>query len=197
MCLRDENKNAENNEEKRLIFRIKQNDHRAFEEIVKIYQKKIFKLAYSFFHDKDDAMEIVQETFLKLYKKIHQFREDLHFQNWIYKIASNLCIDHYRRFKKKKVDEREFYNFLKNHQAEKNPEEVVSNEMEKQRIRHYIQFLPKRQKMVFILKHFSHLKFREISTTLNISIGTAKSIHHRAISHLKQQCSVPRRGYNE
>ena len=194
MSLIKEKKNGEQYEEKELISRIRQNDHQAFEEIVRLYQKRIFKLAYCFFQDREDAMEIVQETFLKLHRKINQFKGDLHFQSWIYKIASNLCIDHYRRFKKKKIDEREYFDFMRDqHQGPNNPEDLASIETEKKNLKHLIRYLPKRQKMVFVMKHFNHLKFKEISKTLNISIGTVKSMHHRAITHLKKQYDPLRR----
>lgn len=188
MRLRNEKKNENNKKEMELILKLKQNNHQAFEEIIFLYQKKIFKLAYCFFQDREDAMEIVQETFLRLFKKIDRFKEESHFQNWIYRIASNLCIDYYRRFKKKKIDEAEFFNFMKNQYLDtKGPEEHMTKEIEKKSIKYFIQLLPKRQKMVFTLKHFGYLKFKDISRILNISIGTVKSLHHRAIFQLKKR----------
>ncbi len=98
--------NADNNEKDReLVRQIKQGCQSAFTEIVSRYQKNIFKLAYGFFQDRDDAMEIVQETFIRLYEKLDGFDENNEktwFKNWVNRIAYNLCIDFYRKFKKKK-----------------------------------------------------------------------------------------------
>jgi RNA polymerase sigma-70 factor (ECF subfamily) len=100
-----------------LIRLVKQGDRQAFTEIISLYQKRVFKLAFAFFRDKDDAMEIVQETFIRIYEKIDKFESDSSFKNWIYRIAYNLCIDFYRKFKSKKNDRRDVFQLDEVHHS--------------------------------------------------------------------------------
>ena len=112
MIVIQESRYANDEQERTLVRRIKQGHQPAFSELASLYQQKVFRLAYWFFKDKDDAMEIVQETFLRLYQKLDGFDETderTRFNSWIYRIAYNLCIDFYRKFKKKKAEMKDIY----------------------------------------------------------------------------------------
>lgn len=80
-----------------LLRKTKEGDREAFKEIVRIYQRKVFLLAFSFFRNREDAMDIVQETFLRLYQKMDTYQEGKNFQGWILQITKNICIDRYRK----------------------------------------------------------------------------------------------------
>ena len=100
---RDPGKNEHDPEfEPRLLARIKDGEKEAFAELVRLHQRKIFTLAYGFFRDRDDALEIVQETFMRVYEKIGSYRPDHSLQSWIYRLARNLCVDYYRKHAKKR-----------------------------------------------------------------------------------------------
>lgn len=174
-------------EERDLVHRVKNGDRQAFSGIVTLYRKRIFRLAYGFFHDRDDAMEIVQETFIRIFEKIDDFDEHTHFRNWIYRISLNLCIDYYRKFKKKNQNQENLYRIFQ-HQAKItiNPEDHMFILKQKQILRRSISLLPKRQKLIFVLKHYGHYKYKEIADILNISIGGVKSSHHRSINKIKK-----------
>ena len=90
----EERNTARNEEVAALIERIKAGDKEAFMTVTSLYQKKVFLLAYSFFNNKDDALDIVQETFFRLYQKVHMFKKGRNFQNWLLQMAKNLCIDY-------------------------------------------------------------------------------------------------------
>jgi len=169
-----------------LIRLVKEGNGQAFTEIIRLYQKGVFKVAYGFFRDRDDAMEIVQETFMRVYEKIDKFDNHSSFKNWIYRIASNLCIDFYRKFKSKKTHSQDISE-LDNIQSSDTvaPEEHLDRQNFKENLEVSLQTLSKRQKMIFVMKHFNALKYREISDILNISVGTVKSLHHRAVRSLK------------
>ena len=77
-------------------------------ELVRLYQKKVFTLAFGFFRDREDALEIVQETFMRVYEKIGHYRAERSLQSWIYRVARNLCVDYYRKNAKKKKLEHGF-----------------------------------------------------------------------------------------
>jgi len=192
---------AESRKENELIRQVQQGDHDAFTELVALYQRKVFKLAFGFFQDKDDAMEIVQETFLRVYEKIHRFEHSdtdspTAFKNWVYRIAYRLCVDFYRKFKKKKTDDRELYEFYENRDRETtNPESQMDRLHFKHTLRKCVKNLSKRQQMIFMLKQYSDLKHEEISRILNISVGTVKSQYHRAVKNLgKRLLRAPVKG---
>lgn len=173
-----------------LIRHAKHRYQPAFTELIALHQKAIFKLAYGFFHDKDDAMEIVQETFIRLYQKIDGFDETderTRFHHWLNRMAYNICIDYYRKFKKQKVSMKEIYDFDETTRPSSIPEEEIDRDRFRNYLKNSVQGLPQRQQMVFVLKHFNGLKHHEISNMLNLSVGTIKSIYHRAIQNLKKK----------
>ncbi|MCU0289805.1 MAG: RNA polymerase sigma factor [Acidobacteria bacterium] len=184
---------VESQEENEFIRRAQQGDRDAFTKLVNLYQRQVFKLAFGFFQDKDDAMEIVQETFLRVYEKIPSFENDGNrgtnaFRNWIYRIAYRLCVDFYRKFKKKKVDDKELYEFHESRECETtNLENPMDRLHFKYTLKKCVLGLSKRQQMVFMLKQYSELKHEEISHVLNISVGTVKTLYHRAVKSLEKR----------
>ena len=179
-----------NKQDRELVRRVKRGYQPAFTELITRYQKDIFKLAYGFFQDKDDAMEIVQETFIRLYQKLDGFdekNEKTLFKNWVYRIAYNLCIDFYRKFKKKKADMKEIYNFNRESKTlTTRMEDQLDHESFRDNIKKSVMRLPKKQQTVFVLKHYQGLKHQEISDMLNLSVGTIKALYHRSIKNLKK-----------
>ncbi|MGB2763967.1 MAG: RNA polymerase sigma factor [Candidatus Aminicenantaceae bacterium] len=168
-----------------LVERIKEGDREAFMTVTSLYQKKVFLLAFSFFRNKEDAMDIVQETFLRLYQKVYMFKRGKNFQSWLLQIAKNLCVDYYRK------------NYGKNRewQGEKPVDEMnlpVQNEADpfvssdlKGIFSSCIKKLASKQRMIFVMKHYNQLKYREIAQILDISLGTAKSLHFKAVQNLR------------
>ncbi|NQT78766.1 MAG: RNA polymerase sigma factor [Candidatus Aminicenantes bacterium] len=168
-----------------LVERIKKGDREAFMTVTSLYQKKVFLLAFSFFRNKEDAMDIVQETFLRLYQKVYMFKRGKNFQSWLLQIAKNLCVDYYRK------------NYGKNRewQGEKPVDEMnlpVQNEADpfvssdlKGIFSSCIKKLASKQRMIFVMKHYNQLKYREIAQILDISLGTAKSLHFKAVQNLR------------
>lgn len=168
-----------------LIERIKEGDREAFMTVTNLYQKRVFVLAYSFFRNRDDALDIVQETFLRFYQKVNMFRRGESFQNWLLQIAKNLCIDYYRK------------NYGKNRELKSdtpieemnlsvqngmNPE--VSSDL-KSIFSMCIKKLAEKQRLIFVMKHYNQLKYREIAEVLGISLGTVKSLHYKAVQNLR------------
>lgn len=166
-----------------LVERIKEGDREAFMTVTVLYQKKVFLLAFSFFRDREDALDIVQETFLRFFQRAHLFRKGENFQNWLLRIARNLCIDSYRKNYSRKKDWEEPIDERKlKVQNESDPyrssdlKEIFSRCLER---------LGERQRMVFVLKHYNQFKYREIAQTLNISLGTVKSLHFKAVQNMR------------
>lgn len=168
-----------------LVERIKKGDREAFMTVTTIYQKKVFLLAFSFFRNKEDAMDIVQETFLRFYQKVYMFKRGKNFQSWLLQIAKNLCVDYYRKH----------YGKNREWQGEKPIDEMnlpLQNEADpfvssdlKGIFSSCIKKLANKQRMIFVMKHYNQLKYREIAQILDISLGTAKSLHFKAVQNLR------------
>ena len=168
-----------------LVEKIKEGDREAFMTLTSLYQKKVFLLAYSFFRNREDALDIVQETFLKLYQKISLFRIGENFQNWLLQISKNLCIDRYRKdFGKNKDLQSGIPVEEMNISSHNSPDPYLSSDL-KRIFSTCIKKLAERQRMIFVMKHYNQLKYKEIAQILGISLGTVKSLHFKAVQNLR------------
>ncbi|MGB9893227.1 MAG: RNA polymerase sigma factor [Candidatus Saccharicenans sp.] len=167
-----------------LVEQVKKGDKEAFMRIVATYQQKIFVLAYSHVRNREDALDLVQETFLRLYEKIQTYRAGENFEAWLMRIVRNLSIDFLRRQKSRKKDSLNSLNLEKM--------EILSNREDPARfnpgemIYRAVSTLPEKQRLVFILHHFDDLRYEEIAERLQIAEGTVKSLHFKAIQKLRK-----------
>jgi RNA polymerase sigma-70 factor, ECF subfamily len=172
-----------------MVRGIRDGDRDAFMSVVRIYQQRVFAMAYSILHNKEDALDIVQETFLRLYRKADLYREGNNFQAWLLQIARNLCVDHYRKNIRKRR-ELESSKTLDEIQVAAPPDPASSPAAEmKDIVGRCIDRLANRQRMVFVLRHVDELQFNEISETMKISVGTVKSLHFKAVRNMKKWLS--------
>lgn len=173
-----------------LVLQAQNGSTAAFEQIIVLYQKRIFKMAYGYLKNTEDAKEVVQETFMKLYKSIGSYQQGSRFSSWLYRIAANLCVDHYRKNKLRTEREGDTDNLVGDHYQvteTDDPETHMTNEIMKAQIHDAVAHLSKQEQKVFMLKHFSHMKYQEIADVMDISVGTVKSTHHRAVTNIKKR----------
>lgn len=169
-----------------LVRRARDGDREAFMTIIETYQRKVFAMAFSVLRDREDALDIVQETFLRFYRKADLYREGRSFQGWLLRIAKNLCVDHYRKNTRRRR-ELESSKSLDEIQVAADPDPVVSGASEmRDATSRCIDRLAGRQRLVFVLRHVDELQFNEISEAMNISLGTAKSLHFKAVRNLRK-----------
>lgn len=168
-----------------LIARIREGDQEAFMALTRLYQKKVFLVAYSFFHNKEDAMDIVQDTFMKLYQKIHMYNEGRNFQNWLIQIAKNLCIDLYRRQSKKENPINREKDIGEMNLAEEENLDTYKALDLRGIFKDCLDKLTEKQRLIFVMKHYNNMKYSEIAEILNIALGTVKSLHYKAVQNLK------------
>jgi RNA polymerase sigma-70 factor (ECF subfamily) len=83
--------------DQQVIERAQAGDRAAFEELVHRYDRDVLRLALNLLHSPEDARDVYQETFLKIYRNLHRFRSECSFYTWIYRIVTNVCLDHLRR----------------------------------------------------------------------------------------------------
>jgi RNA polymerase sigma-70 factor (ECF subfamily) len=174
--------------ERTLLARINDGDREAFAELVRLYQKKIFSLAYGFFRDRDDALEIVQETFMRVYEKIGSYQPEHSLQSWIYRLAHNLCVDYYRKYTKKRKLEDGFDNVPARQLASAdNSQATYESRQVAEAIDRAVGNLSQRQKEVFSLKYRQGMKLQQVAAIMAISLGTVKALHHRALKRIRRE----------
>ncbi|UCC39149.1 MAG: RNA polymerase sigma factor [Candidatus Aminicenantes bacterium] len=168
-----------------LVEKIKEGDREAFMTVTRLYQRKVFLLAYSFFQNKEDALDIVQETFLRFYQKANLFQKGKNFQSWLLQIAKNLCIDYYRKHHSKNNKYDREVPIEEMNLPEKNSHGCYLSSDLKEIFSSCLNKLAERQRMIFVMKHYNQHKYSEIAQILNISLGTVKSLHFKAVHNLR------------
>lgn len=195
--------NAEENKherelQQRLVARIKGGEREAFSELVGLYQKKIFIFAYGFFPNREDALEIVQETFMRVFEKIAGFHQDYSLSGWIYRLTHNICIDYYRKFAKKNALENNFADVPEKHLAvADNCQAVLESRQMSAAIDRAAENLSLKQKSVFTLKYSQGMKLQQVAEIMDVSLGTVKTLHHRALRKIRKEVGTDTRGENE
>ncbi len=168
-----------------LIRGIRRGDRESFLAVVRLYQKKVFQMAYGFFGNREDALDIVQETFLRVHEKADLFREGYSLQSWILQVAKNICIDYYRKnYRKRK--ELESAQSLDEIDPAAAAEARPGESAELRRILgQCVNRLARRQRLIFIMRHDQELRVEDIARILGISPGTVKSLHFKAVQNLR------------
>jgi RNA polymerase sigma-70 factor (ECF subfamily) len=184
--LKDNETQAEPAEIASLLARIQDGDREAFMTIIRLYQQKVFVMAYSILRNREDALDAVQETFLRLYQKAGLYKPGHSFQGWLLQMAKNISIDSYRKHQKKR-QEWETSKPIEEIPvaAEDRASDSAASDL-RSAFGRSVEKLAKRQKMVFVMRHYNELQFNEISEAMQISVGTAKSLHFKAVQNLRK-----------
>ena len=160
-----------------LIEKTLSGDDYAFSLLVKVWREKLYRFAYRYMHNADDAHDVVQQTFIKVHRNLESLDNPERFSPWIYKITLNLCRDELRR------KTRSSQIFVSEDSTDIHAPEFVSQTTHSQNhaferqeiIDRALRYLSDEQKTVLLMKEFQGLKFREIAEVLDISENTAKS----------------------
>jgi RNA polymerase sigma-70 factor (ECF subfamily) len=184
--------------ERLLLQRIHGGEKEAFAELVRLCQEQVFTLAYGFFHDREEALEIVQETFMRVHAKIAMFRPEHSLRGWIYRLAHNLCIDRYRRQAKKRRRECGLDDVPAGQlPAAGDGRDAWDAQRLAEAIERVLAKLSLRQRSVFILKYRQGLKLQQVAEAMAVSLGTVKALHHRAIARMRRELAPGLGGENE
>ncbi|HKU19692.1 MAG TPA: sigma-70 family RNA polymerase sigma factor [Terriglobales bacterium] len=178
-----------------LIRGAQRGDAAAFEELVRHYDQAVLRLALHLTGSEHDAQDIYQEAFLKAYKNVGSFRFECSFYTWIYRIVTNLCLDHLRRRAVRREEapvavdpQGEQYDMLEqvaDGRAGADPERDLMRRELGGRINRALARLTPRERMVFELKHYHGLKLRTVGEILNTTEETAKNTLFRATQKLR------------
>jgi RNA polymerase sigma-70 factor (ECF subfamily) len=180
-----------------LVRQCKSGDRQAFRELVERYQRKAVAIAFGILHDREDALEIAQEAFAKVFTGIQKFKEEASFYTWLYRITVNLAIDRQRQKNRQPLLEREDSGEGENARtariegipdsAEADPYEQVKDKELGERIRAALAELTPAHKAVILLREVEGLSYEEISEVLQCSRGTVMSRLHYARKKLQSR----------
>lgn len=178
------------NIDKSILQRCKKNDKNAFAELFKFYQNYLYKICYSYVHNEQQALDLMQEVFIKLYKNINKYDEQYPFHPWIRRITVNTCINEKRKQSPILVplstddDKMDVEEQLA---AEQDIEQEVERNDMARIIREHIDCLQEKQRMVIILRYYEDLSYEEIAELLHMPLGTVKTDLYRAKNALKDR----------
>ncbi len=165
-----------------LIRKAQKGDLYAFETVLKNYQYYAYTIAFRALTNDDDAKDVVQECFIRIWKSLGSYNNKVKFTTWMYKIVINLCYDKLRRrkteYERNEVLDEQLVS------SEENPERLLSNKEQAEIIKHISDGLPEKQRMIYVLRDLEELTTDEVSQILEMSVESVKanlSIARKAI----------------
>jgi RNA polymerase sigma-70 factor (ECF subfamily) len=173
-----------------LMLRVQQGDRPAFSELLERNHRRVLNLAYRYLKDRSLAEDVVQETFLKIYKARDRYRPDAKFSSYMLRIASNICLSRLRRKQPLRLGGESDEGSIEHVDTGgvKPGEAMLSGELE-ERVRAAVDALPDRQRMAILLNKFEGLDYSEVAKQLGLSASATKSLLHRARMTLKDLLS--------
>ncbi len=183
-------------EETEIISRCQQGDQEALKEIFDKYNKKVYRIAYGVVRQREEALDVVQEVFIKLFRSIKNFKGKSHFYTYLYRMVMNTAIDHKRKAGKQftsSLDEEG--SFEPSEEAEKGPERVLLQKELEEKVKLAMDKLPDEQRAALIYRDVEGLSYQEMAEAMGCSIGTVMSRLHygrkRMQESLKGYVKVP------
>lgn len=181
-------------DEAALIRAAQKGDQDAFEQLVRSYDQGVLRLATRLLRSTDDAYDIYQEAFLRVYKNLDKFRFDCSFQTWLYRIVTNLCLDALRRRKVRKEESatvetadgpKDRVEIVPDQVAGNNPQRNLLSAELKRRIDATLEELTPRERMVFEMRHYDGMRLRAIGEILGTTEEAAKNCLFRATQKMR------------
>ena len=187
------------NEEKTnlLLEKIKSGDKQAFNELVSLYEKSVYRISHRFFYNEDDALDATQDVFLKVYRNLDKFEVKSSFNTWLYRITTNTCLTISEKKKKEKEGLLQIVMGWWNSFSQTTPEEKVLDNEERtfnqKLIGENIAKLPEIYRIPLILKDMEGMAMEKISEVLDVPLGTVKSrlnrgramLHDKLVNSMK------------
>ena len=172
--------------EENLIQKLKDPSHKrmAFHELVVTYQEKLYWHVRKIVIDHDDADDIMQNVFIKVWNRIDSFRGDSSLFTWLYRIATNESLTFLAQKKKRKG----FWSLSEDeYLVEKlHADDYFDGEQAQKMLMEAVVRLPEKQRLVFNMKYFDEMKYEEISEILNVTTGALKASYHHAVKKIEE-----------
>ena len=169
-----------------IIERLKQRDSEAWTMMINRYSKKVYNFALNFAGNREDASDITQDIFVKVYNNIDKFKEEKNFDSWLLKLSKNYCIDFWRKNKnaRSKVELDESIRTGTVHDEQQTPEDSLIRRYDIQYLRGKLLLLPPDLRTLIIMRDIQDQSYRDIAEHFNIPLGTTKSRINRARARL-------------
>src|ERR1700683_3556023 len=181
-------------DEANLIRAVQRGDQDAFEQLVRAYDQSVLRLAVNLLRSQEDARDVFQEAFLRVYRSIDAFRFDCSFHTWLYRIVTNICLDYLRKRKVRKEEQAvgdtpegplDRMNDFEEEAAHADPERSLWNRQLGRRIEVALVLLTPRERLVFELRHYQGLRLRNIGEILGSREEAAKNCLFRATQKMR------------
>jgi len=173
----------------RLIERCLDGDEDAWAQIVRAYWRKVFNIAYKFVGRHDEAEDLTQEIFLKIFRSLGTFDRRANFQTWLISVSRNLCIDHYRSVRKERetIDRAIDAGELAPEADEPGPVAALEQRDRVALLRQALAALPEALRTAVLMRDIQELSYQEIAERLGLPEGTVKSRINRGRAELARQ----------
>lgn len=174
-----------------LVARARTGDERAFKALLEKYERAVFTICLRMVRNREEATDLAQESFIKTFSSLDRYNPAYAFSSWLFKITSNLCIDHLRKrristFAMDEPVEGEKGEFTRQYVApDPTPDETFSRNEKMQKLDAGIAALPEHYRIMLVLRHQEDMSYEEIAASLAIPLGTVKARIHRAREMLK------------
>jgi RNA polymerase sigma-70 factor (ECF subfamily) len=181
-------------EESDLIRAAQRGDQQAFEQLVRSYDQQVLRMALNLLHSEEDARDIYQEAFLRVYRNLPRFRFDCSFSTWLYRIVANLCLDQIRRRKVRKEEpaalttgggELDRFQFVAEDRADVDPQRQLMSAEVNSRVQEVLSRLTPRERLVFEMRHYQGMRLRSIGEALGVTEEAAKNCLFRATQKMR------------
>ena len=178
-----------------LIKLAQRGDYKAFESLVHKYDRQVLNIAYSFRNSENDAKDIYQEVFIRVFNGLKNFQFRSEFSTWLFRITTNVCLTYKTKKEKTSVDslDRTISNDEENNtslgeliEADNTSDSLAENSDMARYINQGLDRLPPKQKIVFALKHFQGYKIKEIAQMMNCNEGTVKRYLFNASGKMRE-----------
>ena len=170
-----------------LIDKSKRGDMEAFSLLLSEFQPLVFRLAFRLLCDENEAKDMVQETFVKVWLALDKYDTKARFSTWLYKITCNTCYDRLRALRHSPLNNNSDSSFPAGISSDDNIELAVSNRQLKELILKYTDELPPQQRLIFTLRDIEELDVPEVQTITGLSAGIIKSSLYLARKHIRDK----------
>ncbi len=170
-------------EELMAMFREERTRHYAFDLLMRQYQRRLYAFVRRMVTDHDEAQDVLQDSFVKVWHNLDQFRGGSALFSWLYRITHNQCLDHLRRRKRNVFVSTE--SVMNSLTSNMDATEHFNGDHIQRQLQRALMTLPDKQRAVFTMKYFEELKYEEISTITGTSVGALKSSYHIAVKKIE------------
>jgi len=164
-----------------LVERYLAGDMTAFDELMIRYERQIYRLCYRFVENRDDAMDLAQEVFIKAFEHLGSFRRESSLKTWLYRIAMNHCINHKKKHSQEFVEVNEYTGSVMS-----SVQSQLEEREQREHLRRMVQQLPPKQKAILELRINEHLSYEEIAHISGRSVSTIKASVFFALEKLRK-----------